>query len=374
MVRDELDWLAHRPVLQLRRERSQAQAGVEVIIGAYVERAAPEHPAGAEWSLHDTMLWLARQGHDCRVVNQYGYMQERLGVVDGESGGVLVYGHPDDELLARHFTECDVMLTQMEATAHAQVLAATYQTPLVHFVHGAGGATRIAPSCAALVVFNTEQLSNFGAWISHRSIVLHPVVDEDRVKVGGPGRATTLVGMSHNKGAIHFYQLAQELENLPFMGVMGGYDEQVIGPEGIPGSRFDPMPTSLPANMRVMAPTRDIREYYAYTRQLVMLSINETYGRVAAEAIVSGIPVIAARTPGLEECLGADWPYFVENRDDQHLLIKLIKDGYTGAWDARSMVALDRAEANQTRQDDELCALLDELENIAANPAEMRLA
>lgn len=347
--------------------------GPVVIIGAYVERAAPEHPAGAEWSLHDTMLWLARQGNDCRIVNQYGYMQERLGVVEGESGGVLVYGHPDDELLERHFAECDVMLTQMEATAHAQVLAARHQTPLVHFVHGAGGATKISPSCAALVVFNTEQLHNFGAWISHRSLVVHPVVDAERVEIHTPGRATTLVGMSHNKGAIHFYQLAQELEHLPFMGVMGGYDEQVIGPDGIPGSRFDPIPTSLPTNMRVMAPTRDIREYYAYTRQLVMLSLNETYGRVAAEAILSGIPVIAARTPGLEECLGADWPYFVDNRDDQHVLVKMIKDGYTDVWDARRADAFERAAFNHDRQLNELHDLHDELEAIAAHQPEMRL-
>jgi glycosyltransferase involved in cell wall biosynthesis len=47
-----------------------------------------------------------------------------------------------------------------------------------------------------------------------------------------------------------------------------------------------------------------MREVYRQTKLLLMPSSYESWGRVAVEAAASGIPTLAAATPGLLEALG----------------------------------------------------------------------
>lgn len=310
-----------------------------MIIGAYLDRAAPEHGAGAEWTIHDTMTWLARRGHDCRVVAAKGHTQERI-------DNVLVYSNPTADELAQHFMESDVMLTQLDAIAHAQILAFTYQTPLVHFVHSATQLERLGvmDTCSALVVFNAAHVASACDWWPGEGMTLRPPIDADRVRVARPGEAAetmvwvTLVNLSHNKGAMTMWYLAESLEQRPFLGVMGVYGEQAITQNGIPGHGDNPLATGLRPNMRVHAPVRDIREVLRYTRVLLVLSLHETYGRIAGEAAVSGIPVIATRTPGLVECLGDAGLYF-DDRNHLATIAKLIERAYTPEWVEMSTAA-----------------------------------
>jgi glycosyltransferase involved in cell wall biosynthesis len=54
-----------------------------------------------------------------------------------------------------------------------------------------------------------------------------------------------------------------------------------------------------------MANTREPREFYEVTRLLLVPSVwNEAFGRVAVEAMINGIPVLASRRGGLPEALG----------------------------------------------------------------------
>jgi glycosyltransferase involved in cell wall biosynthesis len=57
-------------------------------------------------------------------------------------------------------------------------------------------------------------------------------------------------------------------------------------------------------NMHVMANTPDPRDFYRVSRLVLMPSLwKETFGRVAAEALINGIPVLAVRRGGLPEAL-----------------------------------------------------------------------
>lgn len=319
-----------------------------MIIGALVEHAAPEHPAGAEWTLQDTFSWLAARGHDCRIVSTRGYKQERI-------SGVLVFSNPTDEEVARHFQECDVMLTQLGGVAWAQVLAMTYQTPLVHVIHSATQleALGVMPECSALVVFNSWHVAVEADWWPGGSMVLHPPIDAERVRVEQPGQLVVLVNTSHNKGGPDLYRLAMRMERTPFLGVQGAYGEQTMGPDGMPGTGANPVPTGLPVNMRVSPPVLDIKDVLRLARVLLVLSQSETYGRVAGEAIISGIPVIAARTPGLVECLGGAGVYLDHRHDDKHLE-RLVQQAYTPAWDEWSNQSAARGLVNAARQEKEL--------------------
>lgn len=338
-----------------------------MIVGAYLDLAAPDHPAGAEWTIHDTFAWLAARGHDCRILSERAYTQGRI-------NGVLVYGHPSDEDTTRHFQECDVMVTQLRATMRAQILAAAYQTPLVQYVHSATQIEElgVVPGASALVVFNTQHVADACDWWRGESMVLHPAIDAERVRVDGKGQCATLINLSPSKGGMHLWDLATALEGVPFLGVMGAYGDQAITPEGLALNGANESSSGLPRNLRVLAPLRDVREALAYTRTLLVLSHTETYGRVAAEAAVSGIPTIAVDTPGLREAIGPSGIY--ARRDDPRNLAHLVRRGYTPeAWGEWSKAALLCAEMNRHRQDRELRAFERALRRIHHEQPEMSL-
>jgi hypothetical protein len=342
-----------------------------VIVGAYVDNAAPEHAAGAEWSLHDLMTFLATRGHDTRIQARRGVTRER-----GDDG-VLVYSNPSEAEKVRHFQECDVMLTQLEASVDAQDLAFTYQTPLVQLIHSANQLVELGvkDSCRALVVWNANHVAEACSWWRGPSVTLHPPINYDRVRTDKPPEeryCTTLVNVSHNKGGATLFVLARELEERPFMGVVGSYGEQTMGPEGMPGTEFNPTPTGLPWNLKVFWPM-PIREVFSYTRTLLVLSKDESYGRVAGEAIVSGIPVISTRTPGMLECMGLAARY-IEDRGDLRTLARVVDDMYTPAvWEQWSAAATGQAVLNLARQRRDLHRLHGALKHIAENPPEMKL-
>ncbi len=81
---------------------------------------------------------------------------------------------------------------------------------------------------------------------------------------------------------------------------------------------------SLPVDLRgleahVMKNTSDPRSFYAVSRMVLMPSLwRETYGRVAAEACMNGIPVLASSRGGLPENLGHGKGGFVFDIPDRY--------------------------------------------------------
>jgi glycosyltransferase involved in cell wall biosynthesis len=337
-----------------------------MIVGAYLRQAAPEHPAGAEWTIYDTFTWLTARGHDCRTLSEQGYLRER-------TPAGLVYSRPTDEEVAQHFQQCDVMLTQLDATMQAQLLARAYQTPLIQYVHSENqiDSLGIMESCSALVVFNAKHVADACSWWGGDSLVLHPAIDASRVIVERPGACTTLVNLSASKGGMILWRLAHSMETTPFLGVMGAYDDQVIQPDGLTLGPFEVTSTGLPANLSVLGTLRDIRGALAFTRTLLVLSHSETYGRIAGEAAVSGIPTITVDTPGLRECIG-DAGIYVK-RDDQRALERAIRMSYQGAWQWCSDVSRAQSEKTARRQERELRAFERALARIHAEQPEMTL-
>jgi glycosyltransferase involved in cell wall biosynthesis len=78
------------------------------------------------------------------------------------------------------------------------------------------------------------------------------------------------------------------------MGVVGGYDVQI---------------TDQPPNVKIMTHTNNIKSIYDETRIILMPSFYESWGMVASEAMLNGIPVIANKTFGLEENLSYSGTY-----------------------------------------------------------------
>jgi glycosyltransferase involved in cell wall biosynthesis len=166
-----------------------------------------------------------------------------------------------------------------------------------------------------LVIHNSEwvaeSLLRFGE--PKQSMVFHPPLTPDRHKVDTTGDAITLVNLNEHKGAHLFYQLAERMPDHQFLGVVGGHGVQVVR-HGLP-------------NVTIADHNPDMRPVWSATRVLLMPSVYESYGLVAVEAGLNGIPTIANPTPGLLENLGKGgifagrdnpdvWVKYLEQLDD----------------------------------------------------------
>jgi len=174
------------------------------------------------------------------------------------------------------------------------------------------------------------------------SIIMHPPVYADRVKVPKHGTHVTLINCWDKKGGDVFQSIASRMPEQKFLGVKGGYAErhQLMG--------------TFP-NITYMDNTPDMKSVYSKTRILLMPSTSESYGMAAVEAMASGIPVIASPTPGLKESL-QDAGIFVE-RDDISGWVEAIKAlDDKDAYKTASQNATSRFKAIEAGRDKEMAA------------------
>jgi glycosyltransferase involved in cell wall biosynthesis len=133
-----------------------------------------------------------------------------------------------------------------------------------------------------------------------------------------------LINCNQNKGGELFKELANNMPDVQFLGVKGGYSNQVI----------DDTP---PANLTYIENQKDITTVFKRIGILVMPSKNETWGRTAVEAMAAGVPVIHSESPGLVECVGGAGIMCAHNDKD--------------AWeDAIRRLISDRAYRERIRQ------------------------
>jgi glycosyltransferase involved in cell wall biosynthesis len=127
------------------------------------------------------------------------------------------------------------------------------------------------------------------------SHVLYPLVDFDRYRTGLSGECVTMVNPIPVKGVEIALELAGRFPRQQFLFVEGwGTDPPIV-------ERIERLPNATYVRKQI-----DMRTVYARTRVLIVPSQwQEAFGRVVVEAQASGIPVIASRTGGLPEAVGA---------------------------------------------------------------------
>jgi glycosyltransferase involved in cell wall biosynthesis len=134
-------------------------------------------------------------------------------------------------------------------------------------------------------------------------VVLPPVIDVTRVACERPdrGRFVTFVNPVPEKGVFWFARVAEVLgrrrPDIPLLVVEARGRADWLGRCGVDLRSV----TSL----HRMANTPDPRAFYRQTRVVVIPSLwRESYGRVAAEAMFSGIPVVTSDRGALPEVVG----------------------------------------------------------------------
>ena len=131
-----------------------------------------------------------------------------------------------------------------------------------------------------------------------RPPVTLPLVEPDDYRVPGNGDAVLMVNPTLMKGVEIFFRLAEARPQLPFIAVESWdiTDEWRL----ILANRARAL-----GNVELWSPVADMRPAYARARLVLMPSFHEeTYGRVVAEAQLSGIPALCSDRGALLETGG----------------------------------------------------------------------
>lgn len=319
-------------------------------VAALVHFSLPDRCAGSEVVLHELMKAAVQAGHEATVfyTNRDAVRtwtgREPVQHLDGvklvKVRNVILGG----QLMAR--TRPDVVVSHHQHVLHAIRLAKKLGARSVFLTHNDMDLNeRPIKLGADLVIHNSEwvreSLGRFGE--DKESMVFHPPLTADRHIVDRTGDHVTLVNLNEHKGAKIFYDLATRMPDTKFLGVIGGHGEQIIR-------------RNLP-NVTIMEHGPDMKRVWSQTRVLLMPSIYESYGLVAVEAGINGIPTIANPTPGLIENLGPAG-LFVDRENTQgwvdeiRRLTKPPRPGFTEGYELASTYARMRAQLalDSTRQ------------------------
>lgn len=319
---------------------------------AMVAAYPPGRCVGSWVMTHTLLRALVKRGHHADVV---------LTAAVGEPyvlDGVNVWPYTGKSDPFRFIEAADVLVAHAESAGRAAVLGETWSVPVVRLAHNTSPSTAssMRRRDVALTVFNSRHMAQaFGA-DAGRSIVVRPPVDPAEYATT-PGDRVTLINVTRDKGAELFYELAERLPDVGFLGVEGGYGPQMV--DDLPNVELLPH-----------TPAGEMRDrVYACTRVLLMPSAHESWGRTGVEAMCSGIPVLAHPAAGLLESLG-DAGIFVdrEDADGWERELRRLLDG------RRWRHASRRAKARSTALDPtpDLALWCSEIERLGAQRARFR--
>lgn len=117
-----------------------------------------------------------------------------------------------------------------------------------------------------------------------RTETIRPILHRDQIVIPEPfqGDCITLINANENKGVHQFLELARRMPDRKFLGVRPYY-----------GNMTTPLP--LGGNIEWVLFSDDIRTVLRRTRILLVPSYYESFGRVAVEAMINGIPVLYSK-------------------------------------------------------------------------------
>lgn len=258
--------------------------------------------------IHGMAKSLITKGHSVRVLLHQANQHRIKNNYNWE--GVDVFP-PNQNVIDGLMRWCDGVFTHLDYTRWTIHAAKMYKKPVFHLIHNSHPYPEIIDAeNPQYIIYNSFWLKNLLNY-KFSNFILPPPTDYRYFDIGidhEKAEYITLINLNKNKGGEIFEQIARALPNKKFLGVMGSYDEQII-PKA--------------PNIRIVAKSTNIKDYYKLTRILLMPSEYESWGITATEAMSAGIPVICTDTPGLIENCGKAGIY-VKKRDDIKSWVKEI--------------------------------------------------
>lgn len=308
----------------------------------------PRRNAGSETMLHAMLVALRQRGHQIRA-----YISENPGDKEPYTvDGIEVFSSaPRDAMNLVEQWQADVVISHHKLNDYAHAVARRMQIPWVMLIHNSMPYTLahlgLKPD---LAVVNTRWIPQMHAEMFEQIpwITVHPPVDANKHRTT-PGDRVTLVNMIEAKGARLFYWLAKWMPDVKFLGVEGGYGDQILEHD-LPNVEIVPHTANMAADV------------WSRTKILLMPSEYESYGMVGVEALASGIPVIAHPTEGLLESLGFAGT-FVDREDGQGWVYAIDSLLEPENYEAASVLARNRSK--ELDPTDELNEWISAIETLA---------
>jgi glycosyltransferase involved in cell wall biosynthesis len=248
----------------------------------------PMHNAGAEWMAHAMNRYLVdARGYNVNVivnetkVNEF----ERVIIMKPEN-------KENNDYYIRH---SNALITHLDMETSAIITAQKAKRPLVVVMHNNYRKNFLSQYVNFLnkniyIIHNSNWIKEYYSSFNIPSIVVYPPVYWKEYATETTREFVTLINLNYNKGGNVFIEIAKRMPDIKFLGVKGGYDGQIMNKNV--------------SNITYLPNTPFIKDMYAKTDILLVPSKEESWGRVAVEAMSSGIPVIANPTPGLVESCG----------------------------------------------------------------------
>ncbi len=298
--------------------------------------------AGVTQSLRTIVEWLADAGHECRVLTTARFearvtftIDEHLraqgAAIDGDVARYRVGAVPVTLLRTRHNDETrphkgesrqylaqfDAIVEELSPThliacnGHPMVLETMARArrrgiTTAFAVRGFGYYDRRYFSDVDHAFTCSQFLTDhYAARIGLVSTPLEPPIDWSTVVAPAESRAfVTFVNPSPHKGLWLFAKLADALgsrrPDIPILVVQSGHSGGSL--TAIRGVDFSRYPQIMAA-----PPVPTPADYFALTRLLVVPSVwEEPFGRVAAEAMINGIPALVSDRGSLPHVVGGD--------------------------------------------------------------------
>lgn len=270
--------------------------------------------AGSELSAFETIRYLRERGHTITI-----YVKEWE---VSEYDGFKIYKYDLNDQYCKHaIINCDLVFFQMGDDPKNLEIVKHRTKPVYVFIHLVDRYPWLLQqkmSFPISVVYNSHMTQDTLPTL-HDNMRMIPYVETEKFKKIRnqtiQNDVVCLINCNQNKGGELFKELAYKMPDVQFMGVRGGYSNQVI----------DKNP---PRNLTYIENQKDIMVVFKKIGILVMPSKNETWGRTAVEAMASGVPVIHSEAPGLVECVGGAGIMCVHDDKDawENAIRRLISD------------------------------------------------
>lgn len=267
----------------------------------------PVHNCGAEMVAHTINKEMIKRGHDVKIILNQANQHRIHSMYEWE--GVTIFP-PDQNMEDSLYRWADIVLTHLDYTRKAIWKAAEFKKPCFHLTHNDTPYQSVIDGPGDIrIIQNSKWIAQKLQYNKPTFILPPPVTEWYRTEDKGR-RYITLINLSKNKGMDFFVHWAKKLPQYQFLAVKGSYENQRT--------------ENLPPNVTVWPNTPDIRKVYEVTKVLCVPSHYESWGRVASEAMINGIPVIATPTDGLKENL--DYAgIFIQRKNTEMALEQITK-------------------------------------------------
>jgi hypothetical protein len=279
--------------------------------------------AGSELSAFETIRYLRERGHTISIFVKEWEVQEY--------NGFKIYKYDlSDPHCKDAIINCDLVFFQMGDDPKNLEIVKHRTKPVYVFIHLVDRYPWLLQqrmSFPISVVYNSHMTQNTLPTL-HENMRMIPYVETEKFKSIRNNTiqndVVCLINCNRNKGGELFKELAYKMKDVQFLGVKGGYSDQIVE-------------KNPPPNLTYIENQKDIMIVFKKIGILVMPSKNETWGRTAVEAMASGVPVIHSESAGLVECVGGAGIMCVHDDKD--------------AWeDAIRRIISDRAYRERVRQ------------------------